>query len=405
MAVSSPPVPDPSRQRVSPADNAPTVPTRNQAAGTPAIAFDDLDRRIIACLRADGRASWTDIARRCDTSVATVSRRGQRLLADGTVRVAVVPTTRHPGRSSMFFVRMACRSGTQADVAAALAKYPDIRFLALVTGPYDIAAEVCVDTGNSLIGQLVTSIQEIDGVEWCETDQILHEYKVAQDWTWQLLVGETTASTVQDPHTCDASHLDEIDRGIVEVMRADGRAGFSVVAGRVQPDETTVRRRFEAMLNRGCVQVVTLTPASALGFTSEVLLNISVEPRKLRDVSQQLTSFAGVRFVAATLSSSSLLCEMIQPSQAALFSFLTETLATLDGVLGWQASTELLTIRRGFVETPWWPRELEGHLRSQAAQGSRRPAGSARRPRGTRQVPGSPRVSAAPYGAVSDVDT
>jgi DNA-binding Lrp family transcriptional regulator len=331
-------------------------------APAPEFAFDDLDRRIIACLRGDGRASWTEIARKCGTSVATVSRRGQRLLADATVRIAVVPYTAYPGRSSMFFLRLACRSGAAAHVAEQLSKHPDIRFLALVSGPYDIAAEVCADTDSSLIRPLVTDIAAIDGIEWCQTDLILHEYKVAHDWTWQLLVGDTTASAVQHPHTCAAGHMDDIDRAIVEVMRVDGRAGFSVVAGRVGLDETSVRRRFEGMLSRGCIQVVTLAPASALGFTSEVLLDISVEPRRLREVSEQLISFVGVRFVAATLSGSSLLCEMIQPNQAALFSFLTETLATLDGVRGWQASMELLTIRRSFVETPWWPQELDQRL-------------------------------------------
>jgi DNA-binding Lrp family transcriptional regulator len=355
--------------------------TPGRKGGTPAIAFDDLDRRIITCLRADGRASWTDIAKRCGTSVATVSRRGQRLLADSTVKVAVIPTTAYPGRSSMFFMRMACRSGTQGDVAATLAEHPGIRFLALVTGPYDIVAEVCVDTGSSLISQLISEIQEIDGIEWCQTDLILHEYKVAQDWTRQLMDGETAATPVRNPHTCDASHMDELDRNIVDVLRGDGRAGFNVVASQVLLDETTVRRRFEAMLNRGCVTVVTLTPAAALGFTSEVLLDISVEPCKLREVSEQLTAFAGVRFVASTLNSSSLLCEMIQPSQAALFSFLTETLATLDGVRGWQASMELLTIRRGFVETPWWPRELAKHLRAKADNNGQGPAAATRSPR------------------------
>ena len=171
----------------------------------PAVAFDDLDRRIIACLRADGRASWTHIARKCGTSVATVSRRGQRLLADSTVRITVTPITAYPGHSSMFFLRIACRSGTSTHVAEQLSKDRDIRFLALVSGPYDIAAEVCVDTARSLIRPLISDIEEISGIEWCETDLILHEYKVDQDWTWQLLVGETTASAPRHPHTCDAS--------------------------------------------------------------------------------------------------------------------------------------------------------------------------------------------------------
>jgi DNA-binding Lrp family transcriptional regulator len=232
---------------------------------------------------------------------------------------------------------------------------------------------VCADNSESLIRQLVTEFQEIDGVEWCETDLILHEYKVAQDWAWQLLAGETAAGPVSEPHTCRVTDMDDVDRAIVEVLRADGRAAFSVVASQVGLDETTVRRRFEAMTARGCVHVQTLAPASALGFTSEVLLDISVEPPKLGQVSEQLTSFAGVRFVAATLRGSSLLCEMIQPSQAALFTFLTETLASLDGVRGWQASMELLTIRRSFVETPWWRDELAEHLGADGTQALPRP--------------------------------
>ncbi len=368
MARRSPRIAGPRGPLVSPPPAPATVHAGPGVAAPAGFEFDDLDRRIIACLRADGRASWTEIAGRCGTSVATVSRRGQRLLAGKTVHVAVVPHRTHPGRNSLFFLRLSCRSGTQPRVVAELARHPDIRFLALVTGPYDIAAEVCTDTSEPLIRQLVAEFQEIDGVEWCETDLILHEYKVAQDWTWPLLVGETAAGPVREPHTCSETDMDDLDRAIAEVLRADGRAAFSVVAAQVGLNETTVRRRFETMVARGCVRVQTLTPASALGFTSEVLLDISVEPPKLGHVSERLTSFAGVRFVAATLRGSSLLCEMIQPSQDALFTFLTQTLASLDGVRGWEASMELLTIRRGFVETPWWRDELADHLWASAGQ-------------------------------------
>ena len=361
---------------------APQSAGEQAATGPPAV--DDLDRRIIACLRADGRASWTEIASRCGTSVATVSRRGQRLLADGIVRVAVAPVTAYPGHGSMFLMRLACRSGAAAHVAEQLSARPNIRFLALVSGSYDIAAEVCVDSRASLVDPLITEIQETEGVESAQTDLILHEYKVAQDWTWQLLVGESISGSVSDPHGCDASHMDDVDHSIIEVMRASGRAPFSGVAEQVGLDETTVGRRFEAMLSRGCIQVVTLAPAAALGFTPEVLLNLSVSPRRLREVSAQLSSFVGVRFVAATLSGSSLLCEMIQPTNAALFSFLTETLASIDGVRGWQASMELLTIRRGFVETPWWRNELS---RYRAWSESANAAGTASRQAGLSSAP------------------
>jgi DNA-binding Lrp family transcriptional regulator len=328
--------------------------------------LDDLDRRIIACLQANGRASWTATAGRCRTSVATAARRGQRVLAAGIVRVTVVPTTIHIGRSSTFFLRIACRSGTQAAVALQLMSHPTIRFMALVSGRYDIIAEVCASDDESLFRQLVSEFQRIDGIDWCETELVLHEHKVALDWSWQLLAGESDATTVREPHSCDARHLDEYDRQILDLMRRDGRIGFSAVAADVGLDETTVRRRFETMTARGCARIVTVVPAAALGFTSELILDVSVEPAKLHAVSARLTQFPGVRFVADMLSGSSLLCELIQPDNDALHAFLTDTLAAIDGVRGWEASMELLTLRRGFVETPWWRAELP---HAQAADG------------------------------------
>jgi DNA-binding Lrp family transcriptional regulator len=64
--------------------------------------FDALDRKIIAALQADGRASWTEIAERTGTSVATATRRGQSLFAAGVVRVGVSRDINAPGASDLF---------------------------------------------------------------------------------------------------------------------------------------------------------------------------------------------------------------------------------------------------------------------------------------------------------------
>jgi DNA-binding Lrp family transcriptional regulator len=335
-------------------------------------SLDDLDRRILACLQADGRASWTAVADRSGTSVATAARRGQRLLANETARVAVIPTNIHAGHSTMCLLRLACRAGAELSVARELAARPKIRFLALVSGRYDLIAEVCADRSGSLFHQLVTEYQGIDGVDWCETDLILREHKVAQDWSWQLLAGESAATAVRDPHMCDASHLDDHDRRIVGVLTEDGRMSFSAVAMRVGLDETTVRRRFETFSTRGCVRTLTLVPAAALGFTSELMLDVSVEPARLHDVASQLAKVPGVRFVADTLNASSLLCELIAPSDQALHGFLADTLSRLDGVRGWEASMELLTIKRGYIETPWWREQVSAAAPAVAIPSSRR---------------------------------
>ena len=322
--------------------------------------FDELDRRIIVALQTDGRASWTEIAERCGAPLATVTRRGQQLLASGAVRVGVSSDINSPAAADMFVLRIGCRAGTQMQVARALAERANLRFLCLVTGSFDLLAELVCRKSESLHVRLINEIQAIDGVEVCESAPVLHTYKVTQSWAQGLFsASEPTTVPVAEPHSCDPSHLDATDLRIIEQLREDGRASFRSVAEVLGVNESTVRRRFESMRERGCAWVLTLVAASALGFESELILNISVSPSRLDAVAHELATYVGVRYLAATLDCS-LICEVIMPSTQDVYDFVTQGLGKIDGVLGWAANVELLTLRRGFLETPWWKSMADG---------------------------------------------
>jgi DNA-binding Lrp family transcriptional regulator len=211
--------------------------------------LDDLDRRIIAALQSDGRASWTEIAELSGSSVATVARRGQQLLREGVVRVAAIPGNNHAGAADLFVLRITCEPGTQMDVLAELVRHADLRFLSLVTGPYDILAELNLRREESLQARIVERILAIDGVQRCDTDLTLHVYKVSHDWSRQLL-SDAPPEEVAEAHQCDPSHFDAVDRQIIDLMREDGRSSFRTVAAEVGLNESTVRRRFETLLSR-----------------------------------------------------------------------------------------------------------------------------------------------------------
>lgn len=328
-------------------------------SGFPALdQLDDLDRRIIVALQTDGRASWTAIAQLANTSVPTVARRAQQFFAQGLVRVGVMPSESHAGPADLFVLRIGCEPGRSTWVARELVRREDIRFLAVVTGSADIIAELNKPKADFLHARLIDEVQAIDGVLWCETDLCLHTYKVTHDWSRQLLTGEDHVYTATEPHECDPSHFDDTDRAILALLREDGRASFRAVADAVGVNESTVRRRFDTLVSRGCASVVTLVPAPALGFESEILFTVRVAPSNLDSAARELASYRGVRYVAATLNGSSLMCELILPTTRDVFDFVTNTLGRLDGVQGWTANMELLTFKRGYVETPWWRSDL-----------------------------------------------
>lgn len=326
-------------------------------------AFDrlsDLDKHIIVALQRDGRASWRAIADAVSAPVSTVSRRGQQLIADGIVRIVAMPALDADGPHAQFFVRINCAPGMQMVVAAELIRNPNVRFCTVVTGSYDIMAELVVRGGTTHFPQLAIELQPIVGVERWRSDLVMHVYKVSYDWGRQLY-GELLGPPESEPEldavgatACSPEHFDQADRDILDALREDGRETFQRVADRIGLNESSVRRRFERLRASRCVDIVTLVQSAALGMGAETFLTVKVAPDRLDAVARELARYPFVRYLAALLDDNALLCEVITTSVDELFAFVTDALAHLEGVEGWTANMELLFLKRGFVETPWW---------------------------------------------------
>ncbi|HEY8456366.1 MAG TPA: Lrp/AsnC family transcriptional regulator [Actinopolymorphaceae bacterium] len=316
----------------------------------------ELDRKIVVALQNDGRASWTDIARMTGASVATVTRRGQHLINEGLVRIVAIPSLGQLGPIEHFLVRLRCEGGMQERVARSIAEKPYVRYVSLVTGTYDVVAELILQKGrHDLVRVFNDEILNIRGVVSSDADLVLHIYKVGHDWSRAIIGDEQRNShaAATGTHVCAPDHVDETDSKIMEILRDDGRASFPAVAQRLGLNESTVRRRYEVLASRGCVQVMTFVPAALLGYETEVLLWLDVTPNRLQTVAEELSQLRGVRFIAATLGRTSLMCEVIMPTTADLFEFTTGILAKLDGIRAWRASLELQTLKRGFILAPW----------------------------------------------------
>lgn len=315
--------------------------------------LDELDRRLLVALQGDGRASWTAVAERCGTSEPTAARRAQQLIDSGLLAITVMQELGGDGPVESYTVRVRCRPNRTLDVGRQLVDRPETRHVALVTGDADVITEVIVPRTPGALAHILLSLQAIDGVESLDSDLRLHVYKIATDWGRQLF-GEHEDEDEAAPTQCEPGHLDDVDRGILGELQKDGRASFAALADRLQLNESTVRRRFERMRDRRCFRVVTLIAADALGLETEMLLWVTVAPDRLESVARELVGHPSVRYLSLELDGNSLMCEVIATSTEALHEFVTGTLGAMPGVQGWRANVEMLTMKRSFVETPWW---------------------------------------------------
>ncbi|WP_156250397.1 Lrp/AsnC family transcriptional regulator [Pseudactinotalea terrae] len=108
--------------------------------------LDDLDRKILAILRLDGRRSFADVARDLDISIATVKRRVDRLEADGVVQgYAAVLDTAKLGLGFEAIVEVYCaEKTTPRDVLATISGLEEVISAVTVSGEPDAVLRVQV---------------------------------------------------------------------------------------------------------------------------------------------------------------------------------------------------------------------------------------------------------------------
>ena len=103
------------------------------------MAFDDLDRRIVAALVDDARATYAEVGGIVGLSAPAVKRRVDRLRASGAITgysAQVDPAAL--GWTTEAYVELFCRGRTSpGDIGAAVAKHPEVIDACTITGEAD----------------------------------------------------------------------------------------------------------------------------------------------------------------------------------------------------------------------------------------------------------------------------
>ena len=97
--------------------------------------------------------------------------------------------------------------------------------------------------------------------------------------------------------------MDKLDSKIIELLQTDGRASNASIARHVGVSEGTVRRRLKRLVDEEYIQVVALPDAAKLGYESQALVGIQVEPDKVDKVADCLYELSEISWVAVTTGS------------------------------------------------------------------------------------------------------
>ena len=150
-------------------------------ARKPPASLDDVSKRIIEQLQQDGRRSYAAIGKVVGLSEAAVRQRVQRLVDSGVMQVVAVTDPLELGfaRQAMVGIRV---SGPLEPVADALAELPEVDYVVITAGTYDVLAELVCESDDHLLSMISGKIRTIDGVVSTETFMYLQLRKQTYSW-------------------------------------------------------------------------------------------------------------------------------------------------------------------------------------------------------------------------------
>jgi Lrp/AsnC family transcriptional regulator for asnA, asnC and gidA len=143
--------------------------------------LDDVNKGIIEQLQHDGRMSYAALAKIVGLSEAAVRQRVQRLLDAGVMQIVAVTDPLMLGFARQVMVGVNV-TGDMRPVAEAIAAIPEVDYVVMCAGRYDLIAELVCTNDDHLLHLLNDTVRTISGVSATETFVYLKLAKQTYAW-------------------------------------------------------------------------------------------------------------------------------------------------------------------------------------------------------------------------------
>ncbi|HLR86090.1 MAG TPA: Lrp/AsnC family transcriptional regulator [Nocardioidaceae bacterium] len=143
--------------------------------------LDDVSKGIIEQLQIDGRRPYAAIGKAVGLSEAAVRQRVQRLIDSGAMQIVAVTDPLEIGFDRQAMIGISA-DGPIQPIADQLAELPEIDYVVITAGGFDLLAEVVCESDDALLDIISNRIRSIEGVRTTETFVYLKLRKQTYAW-------------------------------------------------------------------------------------------------------------------------------------------------------------------------------------------------------------------------------
>lgn len=314
------------------------------------LSAQDLTAQMIAILRRNGRASYTEIAREIGTNRDYVASRINPLIEAGKLRVVAGVHPRTLGFTISAHLSIKTGGDTEQVIEALDALSAPV-LISVVAGAFQIVVELQLKSLTELKRQ-VSNIRAIPGVR----EVYVHLYE-------RIL---NTFFLDAEPRTL--SELDATDVDIVTKLLRDGRANFADLAQEAGLSVSGCRARVQRLLESGVIQIGAIKRRCELA--NELVFGIGLNAGDdCVEAIEVLAAHPGLEFLARTVGRFDLLAT-VEFSSLHEFNSLLAQLRSLSSIEYCEQWLHVKIVRERYLQArsqaarQWDDRRLPSSLRS-----------------------------------------
>lgn len=289
--------------------------------------LEPFDRAIFEELQRDGRVSFTALGQKLGISEAQVRRRVKRLTEADVLSIVPIANPRVLGIDQLAMLGLVVRGPDLAQVSETLLTMPQVNFVVLTSGEFNLLAEVGCASGDELY-RLLVELRRMPGIESTETFVYLNVLR--QQYQWVVDAEQASAEQGVIERSVE---IDDQDAAIIGELQRDGRASFRDIGKRVGLSERTVSGRFTRLVEARALQVIAVGNPVHLGFPILAWAGITLEGgADLERVAGLLGEVSDIDYIVAPTGKYDLFCELVCRSSDDLLEQVGERMGAIEGI-------------------------------------------------------------------------
>jgi DNA-binding Lrp family transcriptional regulator len=314
--------------------------------------IDDLDRRLVDRLRANGRETNRSLAQVLGVNEATIASRLRRLEAARIVHVVALTDMEAFGFEFFAFAMINVADRSAIEVAQSITAIPEVISVTVATGRFDIIAAVLVRTRDDLGRLIGETLPKIRGVASVRCEFAVDVLRFDSEWA---ALRATADGATPPALSLIPGVIDELDLAIIGALQRDARQSNRSIAAKLDVSEGTVRSRLRRLEDEHRVRIRAVSDVEAFGLEAYATIGVHVGDGAIKKVGEALVGIEGLAAIIRSLGEFDYILILVAESRQQL---LETVLDRIQGIKGVRA-TETFEVAAALKHVYTWVRLIE----------------------------------------------